>query len=160
MPNLFETTLVNQPVIREIHLRDYHENYVDMPTIHVWVNITKKVNDEFIKLQSQNQDLSKKHLALLKEVGILNLKNDEEKIKALNAKIVKTAKQLKKCNAGHYEWYANVWSQSKDEETHVTVEQVKVFLEGLAEIDPALRDWIHRQSYALILQHQNGLAKN
>jgi hypothetical protein len=54
-----------------------------------------------------------------------------------------------------YAWYARLWSQSPDAETHWSVEE----LEKTNEANPHLYEWLCHSSWALIEQHRADVKK-
>ena len=55
-----------------------------------------------------------------------------------------------------YEWYANIWSQASDPDTHVAVEEI----DAMADEDPALWIFMAQGTQALIEDHAEGIRKN
>ena len=117
---------------------------MDGLALHVWVNPSRNIKNEFFSLQTKIGGLKQESEKLLTAK-----KPDDKKAEAL-------AKSVEKINKSIYEWYANIWSQATDPETHVTVEEI----EAMVTEDPAIWAFMARGTQALISEHSEGIRKN
>ena len=53
-------------------------------------------------------------------------------------------------NLSMFAWYAELWSQSTDEESHWTIDEVR----EVSDADPALFNWLVRTSSQMLNEHR------
>jgi hypothetical protein len=130
-------------IIRPLEMSAYAEEMEGL-ALHVWVNPTRNIKNEFDALQ----------------IKIFGLKNELEKLlttkKPDDKKADALSGRLDAVNKSIYEWYANALSQASDPETHTSAYE----LNGLTEEDPALWIFIATGVQALIGEHAEGIRKN
>ena len=130
-------------VIRRLEMSAYAEE-MDGLALHVWVNPSRNIKNEFFSLQTKIGDLIQES-----EKVLAAKKPDDKKAEAIT-------KRVEKINKSIYAWYANILSQATDPETHVTVEE----LDAMIAEDPAIWIYIAQGTQALISEHSEGIRKN
>ena len=130
-------------IIKPLEMSEYDEAMEGL-VLQVWVNLPRRVHAEYWEFQSDLLKLTKELDVLLKPET-----PDDEKITALN-------KRLDKNNRAIFAWFANLWSQSEDLETHVTVDEI----DAMAEEDPTLWRFMTNRTLKLIRDHQESVRKN
>lgn len=108
-------------ILKEIPLCEYHADF-GAQTVLVWVNPSRKVG-------KRRLDLIRESLAALQA-------QDEAEADRLNAAM----------NA----WYAEIWSQGEEAETHLSAEEV----ERACESSPDFVRWLIERTNALFLQQR------
>ena len=162
---------VNIPrVVRPIALSDYAPEFGEQ-VIQMWVNpprekrlafdsITLEGRDERIMIAAliaDEEDIeryttnSKEHekdhvrryaAAVLDAIaGVKDLPADE-KVERIQGHTNRTDELGEELNS----WFAEMWSQGKDEDTHWTAEDVKELIEACLDTDPGLWDFVHESS--------------
>lgn len=131
-------------VIRRLEMSAYAEE-MDGLALHVWVNPSRNIKNEFFSLQVKLVGLKQELDKLLTD----KKKTDDKKGDALN-------KKTEEINKAIHAWYANVWSQASDPDTHVAIEEI----ESMADEDPALWIFMAQGTQALIEEHTEGIRKN
>lgn len=117
------------------------------PPFLMWVNPHLAVQERLAGLQDEQKALAKELSEAVKR------KAADEELKAL-------AERLSALNIAVAAWWAEVWSQGPDPETHWTAEQVKAFQLRCAEEDPALWEFVVRGCWALVREHRESARKN
>lgn len=130
-------------IIRPLEMSVYDESMEGL-TLHVWVNPTRNIKNEFSDLQ----------------IKIIGLKHGVEKLLeekgASEVKAEGLSKEVDVVNKSIYEWYANILSQASDSNTHTSAEELR----ALADEDPAIWIYIATGTQALIGEHTEGIRKN
>lgn len=127
---------INIPVlVRPIDLADYAPELAG-GTVHVWVNPTRDVVEERRKIFA--------------EIGELLKVEAEQRDDAWSARDDELGQRS-------VAWYARVWSQHPDPETHWTPEEVNALSEH--ETDPGLYRWLIARTIALMEDHRQGNLK-
>jgi hypothetical protein len=128
--------------------------------IHVWVDPPRSVLVEF-------DELNRAYRAVLeKMVKKLGKPNDEKtspgerllswlQVRAKSMQDQKFQDATGSYRRSIYGWYARLWSQASDLETHWTADEI----EKIAENNPHLYEWLCNSSWALIEQHQEDVKK-
>ena len=101
-----------------------------------------KISAEFGKVPVKPLSLSKRLLSWIKYLGV----------KGQNSRFKTTTKNYQR---SMYIWYARLWSQSLDIETHWTVEE----LEKINKKNPQLYEWLCISSWILIKKHREDVKK-
>ena len=117
---------------------------MDGLALHVWVNPSRNIKKAFWDLQIELIGLKQELNKLLKAS-----KPATKKVDALNGRVDGIHKTI-------YAWYANIWSQASDTDTHVATEEI----EAMADEDPALWTFMAQGTQALIEDHAEGIRKN
>lgn len=131
-------------IVRRLEMSVYSEE-MDGLALHVWVNPSRNIKNEFFSLQIKLVGLRQELDKLLTD----KKKPDDKKADALN-------KKTEEINKAIYAWYANIWSQASDPDTHVSADEI----EAMADEDPALWIFIAQGTQALIEEHTEGIRKN
>ena len=152
----------------ELDLGEYHES-LQGQVIHVWVNLTKAMHDRWNLLQRDIRAAAEETKAI-DTAHFERVKNRTPKGKEvdraaplgerLQARLDANVKEINRINEEIFAWYAEVWSQHADVETHSTPEDVGNFAKQCAEEDPALWQWVTVGTQAKIIAHRNRLVKN
>lgn len=128
-------------IIRPLEMVEYDEAMTGL-ALQVWVNPSRHIHNEYWTCQSELVKATGK-------LGELVKKPDAKKTIALD-------KKIDKCNQKVYAWFARLWSQSEDQGTHVSVEEI----EAMAEEDPAIWRFMINRTMKLIRDHQENIRKN
>lgn len=149
-------------VTRFLPLQEYapEEKALAGVGIHVWVDPPRTVLVEFDELNREYRAVLEK---LVKKLGTPNSEKTSAgerllswlQVRAKSVQDQKFQAATESYRRSIYGWYARLWSQSGDAETHWTAEE----LEGIAESNPHLYEWLCNSSWALIEQHQDDVKK-
>ena len=131
-------------IIRRLEMSAYAEE-MDGLALRVWVNPSRNIKKAFWGLQIELIGLRQE----LNKLMAAKAKPATKKGDALNERVNGVHKTI-------YEWYANIWSQASDPDTHVGVEEI----EAMADEDPALWIFMAQGTQALIEEHTEGIRKN
>jgi hypothetical protein len=77
-----------------------------------------------------------------------------EKLEAKREEARKLGEQLLAINDRLYAWWAQMFSQSSDEATHATAEEVKQLAIACAETDPRLWQFIQEEAFSMMTEHR------
>jgi len=131
-------------IIRPLEMSAYAEEMEGL-ALQVWVNPSRNIKKEFwgyqVELIGLKQELNKLTAAKANPAT--------KKVDALNERVEVLHKTI-------YAWYANIWSQASDPDTHVAVEEI----EAMTDEDPALWIFMAQGTQALIEEHTDGTRKN
>ena len=130
-------------IIRPLEMSAYAEEMEGL-ALQVWVNPSRNIKSAFFNLQVELVGLSNEINKLMDAK-----KPDQKKIAGLS-------KKVDSVNAEIHEWYANIWSQASDKDTHVSADS----LASMADDDPALWVFMAQGTQALIKDHIEGIRKN
>lgn len=131
--------------------------------IHVWVDPPRSALLEFDQLNRDYRQVLDKLAAKLFSTSSAAAKKGTPAKRILNwmHAQVKSSKdgQFKSDTESYrrslYAWYARLWSQSPDAETHWSAEE----LEKVNEANPHLYEWLCVSSWSLIEQHREDVKK-
>ena len=130
-------------IIRPLEMVDY-DDAMEGLALQVWVNPPRGIRNEnwdfqleLLKLSSELKEITKQE------------EPDDKKIARLDKKIATLNKEL-------YVWFARLWSQAKDPDTHVAVEEI----EAMTEEDPAIWGFMTNGTLELIRDHAENVRKN
>ena len=164
MSNIFKTGIQIPKVVKKLELSNYHKE-LKGKYIMVWVNLTRAAHNEYADIQEQLRlwSIEGKHI-----IGYI-----EEKVKEAQ-ETGKTDKQVEKIrektskdfdvhmesvatiNDLMYSWYAEVWSQHKDEIHHCTADEVRKIAETSNEQDnSSFWGWMTQRTQSMIVLHGN-----
>lgn len=131
-------------IVRRLEMSAYAEEMEGL-ALHVWVNPSRNIKKAFwdcqVELIELKQELNKLMATKTKPVA--------KKVDALNERVNGVYKTI-------YAWYANIWSQASDPDTHVAIEEI----EAMTDEDPALWIFMAQGTQALIEEHTEGTRKN
>ena len=149
-------------VTRFLPLQEYAP---DEPTlagvgIHVWVDPPRSVLVEFDQLNREYSQVLNKLAVKLGSDPARKISPTERMLSWLNARVKGSQDKRFQSETESYRrslnvWYARLWSQSSDVETHWTVEE----LEKISEENPRLYEWLCTSSWALIERHRDDVKK-
>lgn len=123
------------PILRVIELSDYDER-MKPGQVFVWVNPTRA----FLDVRAR----------LMADLAIKDIKAESaENVELATARFTVFNSQM-------MAWYAELWSQSADAESHWTVEEI----EQLSAVDPAFFNWLVRESAHVMREHRTGEKKS
>ena len=131
-------------IIRRLEMSVYAEEMEGL-ALSVWVNPSRNIKKAFWDCQVELIGLKQE----LNKLMATKANPATKKIDALNERVDGIHKTI-------YEWYANIWSQASDPDTHVAVEEI----EAMTDEDPALWIFIAQGTQALIEEHAEGTRKN
>ena len=131
-------------IIRRLEMSAYAEE-MDGLALHVWVNPSRNIKKAFWDLQIELIGLRQE----LNKLMAAKAKPATKKGDALNERVNGVHKTI-------YAWYANIWSQASDTDTHVVFEEI----EAMTDEDPALWTFMAQGTQALIEDHAEGIRKN
>lgn len=130
-------------ITRPLLLTDYAPEFVaddgTPAVIHVWVNPPREFIQRHEELRRQRKEL---RTAIEKAEG---------------EAILPLARELAVADSEWVKWYAELWSQHRDPQTHWTPESVQVVFG--AESDPLLYEFLITESVGLINAHRTGNQK-
>ena len=129
-------------IIRPLEMSEYDEAMEGL-TLHVWINPPRGIHSSYWKFQGELLKLSKELEALVEK------KSTEKEIEKLNARIEAVNQEV-------FAWFSNIWSQGKDPETHVSIEDIEHF----ADEDPAIWGFVTSSTMNMINEHQAKQRKN
>lgn len=69
------------------------------------------------------------------------------------------AERLNQLGVEQMRWFAEIWSQGPDAETHWSLEEVRRLVEHAADTDPQLWAWMTARSLEMIREHRDGQKK-
>ena len=132
-------------IVRPLALTDYAPEMVKPGTaepllVWVWVNPPVALLDAYDEALERGRELAAR---LDKAAG-------DDEIRAL-------AQELSANGRRFAEWFAEIWSQGKDEGTHWTAQDVLDM--GSNETDPGLHSWLSARTRELIRAHREGQQK-
>lgn len=125
-----------QTILRVIELSGYDER-MKPGQVFVWVNPTRAFLDVRARLMAD-----------------LAIKDIKAETSAENVEL--TTAKYSVFNSGMMAWYAELWSQSADVESHWTAEEI----EQLSAVDPSFFNWLVRESAQVMREHRTGEKKN
>lgn len=128
-------------IVKSVDLGEYDQAYKGQE-IWMWVNPPKRMRREFDQINKDIRDAVK---SLLEEL------TDEEK--------QQIKEEVEKLQAQQAAWWAEMWSQHEDEETHWSVEDVQTLLEESADKDPQLWNFLTETSLERLKEHIIGNRK-
>lgn len=128
-------------IVKSVDLGEYDQAYKGQE-IWMWVNPPKRMRREFDQINKDIRDAVK---SLLEEL------TDEEK--------QQIKEEVEKLQAQQAAWWAEMWSQHEDEETHWSVEDVQILLEESADKDPQLWNFLTETSLERLKEHIIGNRK-
>ena len=131
-------------IVRPLEMSVYAEEMEGL-ALSVWVNPSRNIKKAFWDCQVELIGLKQE----LNKLMATKANPATKKIDALNERVDGIHKTI-------YEWYANIWSQASDPDTHVAVEEI----EAMTDEDPALWIFIAQGTQALIEEHAEGTRKN
>jgi hypothetical protein len=156
--------------------------------IHVWLNIPQDVLREHGEIIRENAEIKNRlnasdvvaalielaanpeiHLDEWKKQASQVLDHDAENV----AEVLPELEALKLDEAGlerikqqldmlldrRLAWFAKIWSQSPDESTHWTFDEVKQLKEQTADTDPQFFTWLCNRTVAMIGEHRTAQKK-
>lgn len=145
------------PITRELMFSEYAPGLENV--LHVWVNITNAMHEEYTRLQVKGLVIQEL-LTSLSEDSIEE--KDKKKRKAITNQVQTQNEKMQEVLIDQYVWYSEVWSQHSDSETHETPGTVQKFAESMVDPggDLALWKWVTTRTQALIIAHRNAYLKN
>jgi len=148
-------------LVRPVFLRDYAEEYGD-ETIWVWVNPPRQLRLEHADIVQDFQVVvdARAELGAELEKAIEQAKEEGTEVPEADPDtIARIDQQLNDLSDRLYAWFAELWSQHSDEETHWTGEEVVGMVEACLDADPQLWDWIQDEMWRLVREHREGVKK-
>lgn len=142
-------------IMRPVCLRDYAEEYGD-EVIQVWVNPSRAKRLELQALGEASAQ-ARDRLNELARQGTEDL--TEEERQQLTAELEELAGEFDNLALPLYAWYADVWSQHDDEDTHWTADEVAELVRACQDADPALWTWLQDETLRLMREHRDGIKK-
>lgn len=136
-----------KPLVRPIHLSDYAEEYGD-EAIWVWVNLPRS-------LRVAHAEIVRDFEVVVDERKALAETPDDVTEEAVD----EHARKLDGLSRRLYEWFAVVWSQHPDEDTHWTADDVDRMVDACLDADPRLWSWIQDEHWRLVNEHRDGVKK-
>lgn len=122
-------------IVRAVPLRDYAPEYGEH-VIWMWVNPPRAKRQAFAGIAAQWKLLQKRLTDLGAETGA----GDSEELTALVETLIEQGRLL-------YAWWAEMWSQGDDPDTHWTAEEVQEMAEAALDSDMGL--WEYMQDASL-----------
>ena len=163
MSKAFEDGIYIPKIIKELELKNYHE---DMGvSFTVWVNLSRMIHQEYIDLQNkvavwefEGKQILDEITGQIKEAKKENKSEKElEKIRKANGR--KFADHVDSIDATIIDldiWYSKVWSQTNNELHHYSVSEVQAIRTTSKENDgSSFWNWLTKQTQMMILLHSN-----
>jgi len=141
---------------RPVRLRDYAEEYGD-EVIYVWVNPSRAKRLELQTIGEASRQAQDRLKELLAQAN--TDEPDEELRQQIEAELTGITEEFDGLMATLYSWYAELWSQHPDAESHWTAEEVGELVRACQDADPALWSWIQDQSLQAVQEHRDGIKK-
>jgi len=141
-------------IVRPVRLGDYAEEYGD-EVIQVWVNPSRATRLELQAIGQAAAQARDRLAELAKQTGDLA---DEDR-DAINAELEQINEEFDGYMESICAWYADIWSQHDNEDTHWTAEQVGEVVAACQEDDPAFWAWLQDETMRLIREHREGIKK-
>ena len=164
MSNIFKTGIDIPKVVKKLELSNYHDELKDK-FIMVWVNLTRAVHNEYADNQEQLRlwGIEGKRIVGYIEEKVQEAQQNGKTDKQVEKIREKTSKDfdahmesVEIINDLMYAWYAEVWSQHKNEVHHCTPDEVRRIAETSNEQDNSnFWGWITTRTHAMIVQHGN-----
>lgn len=142
-------------IVRPVCLGDYAQEYGN-EVIQVWVNPSRATR---LELQAIGE-ASVQARDRLNELANQNTDEfTEEERQQLTAELEELAEEFEQLTVPLYAWYAAVWSQHDDKETHWTADDVAELVRACQDADPALWSWLQDETLRLMREHRDGIKK-
>jgi hypothetical protein len=133
-------------IIRPLDLREYAP---EMGTeIQVWVNPPRAKVLEMAQLEATSGAIQQR----MKEI-----RATESEVAAEEAR--KALEELEQTGQKIMVWFAEMWSQGPDPESHLTLEEVQKLVEHSVNTDPVLWPWLCGRTRAMINEHRTKVKK-
>lgn len=145
-------------ITRPVRFRDYAEEYGDEVKIHCWVNPSRAKRLELQALGTASAQARDRLNGLLEQAAQDGI--DEDAKEQIAAEVTALTDELETVMANLFEWYADLWSQHPDADTHWTPDDVRELVAACQDNDPALWDWLQDQSIQAMVDHRQGIRKN
>jgi hypothetical protein len=152
--------------IELLKLSEYADGFGDI-VFHVWVNPPRRLLINHDDMVFRVKALTTALMSLKGEIHKLeadtksNPSNSEENAKKLaqiEARKQETIERMARVNEEMTAWLSEIWSQGP-EETRMSVEEVKAFLEKTLESDPSFNAWITAKTAKMIADHTEAVKK-
>jgi hypothetical protein len=138
-------------ITKPLDLRDYAPEFGDPalveelgePIIWVWVNPPASVRMELEEISEAMTSATSK---------LSESSDDTEESK-------KHIKAMQKAGEQSTAWWANMFSQYQDAETHWTADELQAFVKEIWDTDPLLWQHIQERCFELINEHRIGREK-
>ena len=158
--SIFKNGINIPKIVKKLKLEGYAPELKD-ESIRVWINPTLAIHDEYARIQLAALDHTEKRSRILSEFEGLDAKKDKDKVNQLNKDLKSMEKSFASLNKDFYEWYSDIWSQHKLEDTHASPAQVKEIAESSLKQDGGVFwGWITKNTQAMIVVHRNQHLKN
>lgn len=162
--NIFKSGIVIPRVVKKLELKNYHSD-LKGSFIMVWVNLTRAAHEEYADVMrrtsewnARGEGIIKKLAAQIKEAE--DAKKTEKQIEKLrkknSEKFDKHLETIEAINNEMYAWYAQIWSQHKDEAHHCTTSEVRTIADTSNEMDNThFWGWLTTRTQQMIIAHGN-----
>ena len=142
-------------IVRPVRLCEYAEEY-GAEVIHVWVNPSRAKRLELQALGEASMQ-ARDRLTELADQNTGDLTDDERQ--RLTTEAEELAEEFDRLVEPLYAWYADIWSQHDDKETHWTPDDVTQLVQACMDADPALWSWLQDETLRLMREHRDGVKK-
>lgn len=143
-------------IVRPLQVREYAEEYGD-EVVWVWVNPPRafrmrlyELADEFGAVRDRLEELAKAEAEKAEADAEANAETTNPEAESMGEEVERITGEL-------HAWWAELWSQSRDEETHWTAEEVGELIEAARDSDPKLWDFLQERSMELSNDHRAGV---
>ena len=128
--------IIVPPIVRALSLTDYAPELAAANlTLQVWVNPTREMLAEFESLKARRNEAQARVRAVTPETDTAPLIDE-----------------LSAIGDGFAGWYARIWSQHSDAETHWTLEDVNAVVNN--DANPGLYRWLTGQTWQMIREYR------
>ncbi len=136
-----------QQLVRPVFLRDYAEEYGEQ-VIYVWANPPRRLRLDYF-------EVTQEFGSILEERGKLveTEPPDVEALATLDRRLEELSRRI-------YGWFASLWSQDADPETHWTADEVVELVEACQDADPRLWSWLQDETWRVMAEHRDGVKKS
>lgn len=139
-------------VLRPVHLADYDEAYGD-ETVWMWVNPPRATKLKFYEMAEEFARIRSQVTELVENDGG---EGDSQKAEALPPLFAR----LEELGGELYAWWAEMWSQHQDEESHWTQEEVTELVTAALDADPGFWDFLQESSLDAMQEYREQKKRN
>lgn len=138
-------------IVRPIALSEYGKEYGGQ-VVWMWVNPARALKLRFYELAEEFASIREK-VATLTEDGGEGVDKTADALPPLFAR-------LNELGGALYAWWAEMWSQHEDEDTHWTQEEVTELAIAALDADPGFWDFLQERSLDAMQEYRDQKKRN
>jgi len=142
-------------ITRPVRLGDYAEEYGE-EVVQVWVNPSRAKR---LELQAIGEASAQARDRLAELANGVDGEASDEQRQAVVDEVTAINEEFDALTDSLAAWYADIWSQHPNEETHWAAEDVSELVAACLENDPAFWSWLQGETMRLIREHRDGIKK-